>query len=223
MKITSNINAVIGQFGKLRAAIPLAAQRALSPSHHPWDALAKQRALVLLTGLAQSDEERQAVPRFIESIVEAATDEGKLVLAMGPVGEAGRAQVTSGLAEALETGRPYNRRDLLAAIRQWIETPREEGGKRTDAHDIRNPDEVAQFIEFLISTAPHNLIGERAQAREGLRFHVLRWLQQETGLPADLVQHWLLAVLAAWKDMVRQHFPHFFKEELRKAVKPSTE
>jgi hypothetical protein len=100
---------------------------------------------------------------------------------------------------------------------QWVNTPESEGGKRLDERDAGKSDSeiVAHLMQVLF--APGNYEGLE-EARQGLLPHIIAFHQQQLntfGLKPETVDLWLRAILAAWRDMVRDEIGQRIRAELK--------
>jgi hypothetical protein len=216
--IESNVGKVLKQVEALKVEVPRAVRRALEPQK--WLPRAREVALATINGLAEGDE-RRFTTEFARRVVA-----GTLGVAVGFYlelnarqqraifgtqqdffGDTPQALTLIGLT-------PAGLEDLLL---QWVNTPESEGGKRLDERDAGKSDSeiVAHLMQVLF--APGNYEGLE-EARQGLLPHIIAFHQQQLntfGLKPETVDLWLRAILAAWRDMVRDEIGQRIRAELK--------
>ncbi len=216
--IESNISKVIRQVENLRDEVPKAVRRALSPQ--AWLPRAREVALATVNGLAAADEHR-----FTADFVKRVTG-GTLGIGVGFYLELNAKQRRElfGQQQDFFGGTPgalsligLTPAGLENLLLQWVNTPLSEGGKRLDERDAGKSDEqiVAHLMQVLF--APGNNTGLE-DARAGLLPHIIAFHQQELnafGLKPETVDLWLRAILAAWRDMVRDEITLRIRAELK--------
>lgn len=119
--------------------------------------------------------------------------------------------------------------DFRQLILEWVGTPAYaphqvngewvEGGKRRDARDFgKSDEEIADLITYILLTDSPS---ERTlAARTALLPHILNFLRLGNGhdLSPETIQIWLLAVLEAWRNMIRRDMPVLFRQEFHRAM-----
>jgi hypothetical protein len=220
MLIDSNISGVIRQVEQLQAAIPAAMQRALHPDL--WEADA--RALAQRTLLAISEpSERRFIALFVDTLTVTLLQPNGFSLGLrSPFPE-----LRNTLFDAQNARAVLNPADLSSnlflgqvqrfddLIRQWVETPEDQGGKRRDARDWGKSDaEIAQLISYIMLSP--NLGPEGLAARQRLTPHITDYLLQlqMDRLSGPVAERWLRAVLAAWRELIVARYPGVVRAEL---------
>jgi hypothetical protein len=222
LAIESNLSGVIGQLERLQAALPAAAEEALAPGL--WLAEAQSVARRTMEGLATAAE-RPHVAGFVATVVAGVLTGGGLTLGMHepgggsttlPEAQAARGAVSaSDLWSNLFLGKVQQFEDLIL---KWVETAEDEGGKRRDARDAgKSDEEIAAGISWImLSPAPTAKVLE---ARRRLAPHIeefVRRVMASRGISPERVAECLRAVLAAWRQMVRDGYAARVRNQLRK-------
>lgn len=216
--IESNVGKVLKQVEALKVEIPAAVRRALDPKK--WLPRARDFALATVNGLAVGDEHRHtwefakrvtAGPLGVSVGFYLALDARQRRELFGIqqdfFGSTAQALTLIGLTPA----------GLVDLLLQWVNTPESEGGKRLDERDAGKSDEqiVAHLMNVLF--APGNYAGLE-EARMGLLPHIVSFHQQQLntfGLKPETVDLWLRAILATWRDMVRDEIALRVRAELK--------
>ena len=227
ISLTSNLNKVIGQVESLKAEVPRAIARALLPSK--WIERAREVAEVTLMGLAGADQ-REYVGGFVRAVSATVFNGTSLRLSLtNPrprlrevLSEAQSARAATSPASVAES----RGLDLFARtvtefeqlILDWVQTAPEDGGKLRDARDDGKTDEEIAHLISYIMLSPQ--LGEQGrQARDALLPHIVQFLQAgeaaRVGLTAETIDLWLRAVLAAWRNMVRDELAQRIRAELK--------
>ena len=224
MQITSNLAGVIRQVQRLKANVPVATARVLTPAR--WETSMKGTAVRTMESLAKP-EEKQYIPGFIRTLLLMPLEQGGLSVSMHkPDTEKLRAPGAIFGAKQGEAGYMKDFGTILFdmpipefknLIEAWVSTPKEEGGKDWDRRDPtrtdEGEDEVAQHIADVM-LSPND---KAKSARAGLLPHILEFMRQRMPeLSAETIDLWLRAVLAAWSELVRREFPVTLRQELQK-------
>lgn len=227
MRIASNIKGVIRQMERLKANIPIAAQRALA--HERW----KNPAIEIARGVLQPPivrpEEQQFVEGFINTITSASLEEIGFSLSMHTPSEASASGARA--REAAENnqiaGLNFDKDQTLGnLVRQWVETPftnrddpasgkdiqAEQGGKDFNKSD----DEITRDLMWILTGADPSPSVDKARAGLMPRLQAFAAAMMAGQLPPERASLWLRAVLAAWAEMIRLQFPALLRQELQK-------
>jgi len=183
VQIQTNLVGVIGQVQRLKAHVPMAAGRALSPEI--WEPVAYGTADRTMRALAKPDETRH-IPLFLATLMATVFPPEGLSLFMAKPGpEAGprlRApEQILGPDHAGTAGEwgPYMFSmpipEFKELIQKWVETPQEDGGKRRDERDAeKSTEEIASYVADVL-LSPNK---QAQEARKRLLPHILEWLKK---------------------------------------------
>jgi len=183
VQIQTNLVGVIGQVQRLRAHVPVAAGRALSPDI--WEPVAYGTADRTMRALAKPDETRH-IPLFLATLMATVFPPEGLSLFMAKPGpEAGprlRApEQILGPEHAGTAGEwgPYMFSmpipEFKELIQKWVETPQADGGKRRDERDAeKTTEEIASYVADVL-LSPNK---QAQEARKRLLPHILEWLKR---------------------------------------------
>jgi len=181
VQIETNLVGVIGQVQRLRAHVPVAAARALSPDI--WEPVAYGTADRTMRALAKPEETRH-IPLFLATLMATVFPPGGLRLFMAKPGpEAGprlRApEEILGPEHAGTAGEwgPYMFSmpipEFKELIQKWVETPQGDGGKRRDERDAgKSEEQIADYVTGVMLASNRGA----QEARRRLLPHILGWL-----------------------------------------------
>jgi hypothetical protein len=223
MQIDSNIAAVIGRTKRLQSHdIPGALKRACEPGY--WQKLAHAEAEATLASLATA-EQKQYIAGFLATLRAMGLPNGFNLSMNSPfapdqtlkdMGAARAAVSPVDLAQNLFLQEVQRVEDWLT---EWVQTE-----KRKDRRDDGKTDEeIGAFISYaMFAPGGERLIvrsGPNAgrTVREVFTPHIMDFLQRKQAagrLDAATLDTWLRAVLAAWRNLVRDLFPQKFHTEL---------
>lgn len=199
--IESNIDAVIGRFERFEAGLPKALAAAMDREY--WLPKAKAWAAEVLRVLADSQEEQEIIPRFIDTIT---------VAMFGPQGMRWTMrQIREGLLDVVQAAQTEQVYPLVRfvnfeqaqkaqdLIEQWV---REEKQKESypGGRDYKKTDEeIARAITIILFSGRV----EHARAKESLLPHLQQFAldraQAQLGLSPERAADWLISVLQTWR------------------------
>jgi hypothetical protein len=91
--------------------------------------------------------------------------------------------------------------------------------KRKDRRDWdKSDEEIGRWIGYLLLTPGGKLSPDEKAAKAGFMRHIPQWLEQQQKskrISDATVNAWLLAVLAAWRELVRREFPARLERQYR--------
>lgn len=222
-RLDSNLNGVIRQAERLRERIPQAMARALHPDH--WRTEARTLAFNTLNALAQAGEAAY-VGQFVATLEAAVLGGSGLSLTMrSPFPAAATVAAAQQARSLLDPAHGFSSlflgpvQEMEAFILEWVATQKDK-----DQRDAGKSDqEIADFISYvLLSPGGVNVIVSSGKnqgrfARETLMPHLEEFVrqQQQGRLAPETVALWLRAVLAAWRQLIKQKYPALVYAELR--------
>jgi len=215
VKVESNVQAVIARTQRLqRRDIPAALAAALSPAR--WKELALTEARATLMALATKDQ-HEFIEHFLKTLTAEGLSPGFVLRMHTPFGSD---QTLGDYQAARQVVKPYELVENLftqqiqefeSLMTDWVTNE-----KRKDQRDDGKTDEeIGQFISYLMLNP--NPTPREMTARNSLMPHIVDFLQRKqasTRLDAIVVDQWLRAVLAAWRQMVQSLFPEMFHKAL---------
>ena len=235
IKVTSNLDAVIGRFERRVERIPAAMTAALAPGQ--WREQAVTTAERVLAGIPKQPGEEKFVPVFVKQIYVTLFEGGLLIGLRAPDSKISlvAAQLTlpgeaSPVAE-LKLDGVEAEAQFEQMLNDWVENekrwnPEVDGPKTPE--DIRSK---AQFIfTELLKTSDFKVVQEGPNAgrtvRDAFMPHILEYIAdlnekqgEANGLDPVTASIWLTAVLAAWSKLVRDGYRAKVKAELKRNAK----
>jgi hypothetical protein len=237
LAVRSNVASVRGRLARFAAQVPGAIAATVRPE--VWRERAERTASAVLTGLADPGQQRY-VPAFVRSIAAVAVPEGFTLTIRGEAVTAvldrlGEFRQVAELplfeaAFAEAKGEAYN------VILAWVSSGAKERDERDTVDGVPKTDEeIADRLHEILFGRDDSPAKERARqsllkpggkdmdpARPNLvDFAAAQDSTVATGLPAEVAEAWLRAVLAGWRAMIRAELPGEVRRAIRDAAAAS--
>ena len=220
MVITSNVQGAIDRTRKRPRDIALAMAATLAPA--PWVETLKLEAQRTLWAIAKPAEWQQVklflpiVDKLADGFFAALNNPIPPILSVEDFAIVNHMQQTQGRdgqsGPNLFSGLLNQFDDLIT---EWVATEKHKDQRDWDKSD----EEIGHFIGYLLVTPDGKLSPKEKAAKAGFMRHIPQWLekkQTDKRISDDMVNAWLLAVLAAWRALVVREFPARFAAQLNK-------
>lgn len=231
MRIQSNIKGLIRQMTRLRALVPEALEKSVSPAK--WSEVARNHARLALEALAKNDAERAMIPSFIQTVTAVMIGGGTLRLSIAapsnPAADVAD-MVHRRMDYADEMARPGPKRRVglgeddaatAALLDQAILDFVIEEKRLTEDEVDEPPESIAARLKAILFNGQLSLV-DRLPLANAIQDYIKRfWYPAHLGGPVPDVGHWLPAVLNAWRVMFLTNWPPLIRQELRSAWRRS--
>lgn len=237
IRINSNVEGVIGVLARFRTGLDGAVVETVKPER--WRSALRRAAVLALEPIA-SEGQRGLVAGFADALIVLGIDRGFVAEISEPVASenlmsravAGEHERTVRDYQGTERRRrrPLDMTDdaaslmdqARAVLRDWVETPESEGGKRKErwegGQDERLGDEdIIDNLEIILFHPTPNPSEKMKTAREKLSRAIGEWWAAQGGgavLPREELDRWLRAVLGAWRALMRRQLPVMLGQQL---------
>lgn len=238
IRINSNVEGVIGVLARFRTGLDEAVVETVKPER--WRSALRRAAVLALEDIA-APEQRGMIHEFVDTISLAQRRRGFVAdIGRRRMGEnlfaevvAAEHRATVGVEDGVEVERRHRKTDLQGSqsalmeqarevLRDWVETPESEGGKRKEQWEggrdegLSDEDIIGNLSVILFHTTP-NQSDEMKSARTNLTRALGKFWARRGGagvLEQADVDRWLRAVLGAWRELMRRQLPVMLGQQL---------